>query len=167
MLPLCWKGKQGICRGRAPEGILRLDFSVLLVGAALLVLMVPVAHAQSGGAEAMAQPGMESPGRYLVTFDLDQATLTEQDRQVIAQAAEDYRQGGSPQVSVTGYRSAVRSSLRIPSGALPRQMPCLPFQHSGSMRLSPEPGVKAAYGRPSASANQQPQRPWAASWGSA
>jgi len=103
MLPLCWKGKQGICRGRAPEGILRLDLTALLVGAALLVLTVPVAHAQSGGAEAMAQPGMESPGRYLVTFDLDQSTLTEQDRQVIAQAAEDYRQGGSPQVSVTGY----------------------------------------------------------------
>ena len=46
---------------------------------------------------------MESPGRYLVTFHLDQATLTEQNREVIAQAAEDYRQGGTPQISVTGY----------------------------------------------------------------
>ena len=88
MLPLCWKGKQGICRGRVPEGNLRLDFTTLLVGAALLVLTVPVAQAQSRGAEAMAQPGMEGPGRYLVTFGLDQATLTEQDRRVIAQAAE-------------------------------------------------------------------------------
>jgi hypothetical protein len=46
---------------------------------------------------------MEGPGRYLVTFGLDQATLTEQDLRVIAQAAEDYRQGGSPQISVTGH----------------------------------------------------------------
>jgi hypothetical protein len=45
MLPLCWKGKQGICRGRALEGSLRLDFTALLVSAALLVLTVPVAHA--------------------------------------------------------------------------------------------------------------------------
>jgi hypothetical protein len=46
---------------------------------------------------------MESPGRYFVTFGLDQVTLTEQDRRVIAEAAEDYRQGGRPQVSVVGY----------------------------------------------------------------
>jgi outer membrane protein OmpA-like peptidoglycan-associated protein len=103
MLALCWNGKLGICHGRHPEAILRLKIKTLLVGASLLVLTVPVAHAQSGGAEATAQPGMESPGRYLVTFGLDQATLTEQDRRVIAQAAEDYRQGGTPQVSVTGY----------------------------------------------------------------
>jgi hypothetical protein len=74
----------------------------VMVGTALLVLAVPAAHAQSG-AEAIAQPGMERPGRYLVTFGLDQATLTEQDRQVIAQAAQDYRAGGAPQISVTGY----------------------------------------------------------------
>ena len=103
MLGLCWNGKQGIRVGGDPEGILRSKITTLLVGASLLVLTVPVAHAQSSGAEGMAQPGMESPGRYLVTFGLDQATLTEQDRQVIARAAEDYRQGGRPQVSVTGY----------------------------------------------------------------
>jgi hypothetical protein len=103
MLALRWNGKQGICRGRDPEGILRLDIAALVVGASLLVLTVPVAHAQSGGAGAVAQPGMESPGRYFVTFGLDQVTLTEQDRRVIAEAAEDYRQGGRPQVSVVGY----------------------------------------------------------------
>ena len=58
----------------APEGNLRLYLTALLVSAALLVLTVPVAHAQSGGAEAIAQPGIEGPGRYLVTFGLDQAT---------------------------------------------------------------------------------------------
>ena len=80
-----------------------VDIAALVVGASLLVLTVPVAHAQSGGAGAVAQPGMESPGRYFVTFGLDQVTLTEQDRRVIAEAAEDYRQGGRPQVSVVGY----------------------------------------------------------------
>ena len=38
-----------------------------------------------------------------MTFGLDQATLTEPDRQVLAQAAEYYRQGGTPQITVTGY----------------------------------------------------------------
>jgi hypothetical protein len=102
MLALCWKAKQGRRGGGDPEGSLRLSLKALLVGAALLVLTVPAAHAQSG-AEAIAQPGEESPGRYLVTFGLDQATLTEQNRQVIAQAAEYYRQGGTPQITVTGY----------------------------------------------------------------
>jgi OmpA family len=102
MLALCWKVKQGLRSGGDPEGSLRLSLKALLVGAALLVVTVPAVQAQSG-AEAIAQPGMESPGRYLVTFGLDQATLTEPNRQVIAQAAEYYRQGGTPQVAVTGY----------------------------------------------------------------
>jgi outer membrane protein OmpA-like peptidoglycan-associated protein len=85
-----------------PQRSLRLAIQALLIGVSSLALPVPAAQAQSG-AEAIAQPGMESPGRYLVTFGLDQATLTEQDRQVIAQAAEDYRQGGAPQITVTGY----------------------------------------------------------------
>jgi hypothetical protein len=102
MLALCWKAKQALRGGGDPEVSLRLSLKTLLVGAALLLLTVPAAHAQSG-AEAIAQPGEESPGRYLVTFGLDQATLTEPNRQVIAQAAEYYRQGGTPQVTVTGY----------------------------------------------------------------
>jgi hypothetical protein len=102
MLALCWKVKQGLRSGGDPEVSLRLSLKALLVGAALLVVTVPAVQAQSG-AEAIAQPGMESPGRYLVTFGLDQATLTEPNRQVIAQAAEYYRQGGTPQVTVTGY----------------------------------------------------------------
>jgi hypothetical protein len=102
MLALCCKAKQGLRGGGEPEAALRLRLKVLLVGAALLLLGVPTAHAQSG-AEAIAQPAMEGPGRYLVTFGLDQATLTEPNRQVIAQAAEYYRQGGTPQITVTGY----------------------------------------------------------------
>jgi hypothetical protein len=67
------------------------------MGAALL-LTAPLSHAQ-----AIAQPGMQSPGHYLVTFDLGQATLTEQNRKVVAQAAENFRQGRTPRISVTGY----------------------------------------------------------------
>jgi len=81
---------------------MRVNIEALLIGVSIVTSSVPAAYAQSG-AEAIAQPGMESPGRYLVTFALDQATLTEQNRQVIAQAAEYYRQGGTPQVTVTGY----------------------------------------------------------------
>ena len=102
MLALYWNAKQGLRGGRDPEAVVRLSVKAFLVGAALLVLTVPAAHAQSG-ADAIAQPGEEAPGRYLVTFHLNQATLTEQNRQVVAQAAEYYRQGGTPQITVTGY----------------------------------------------------------------
>ena len=102
MLALCWKVKQGLRGGGDPEASLRPSLKALLMGAALLAVPVPVAHAQSD-AEAIAQPGEESPGRYLVTFGPDQATLTEENRQVIAEAAEYYRQGGTPQITVTGY----------------------------------------------------------------
>jgi hypothetical protein len=91
-----------ICRGDEPQRLIRLGIEALLIAVSIVALPVPAAQAQSG-AEAIAQPGMESPGRYLVTFALDEATLTEQNRQVIAQAAEYYRQGGTPQVTVTGY----------------------------------------------------------------
>jgi hypothetical protein len=101
MLDLCWNDKQGVGGGGGHQGIPKL-IAALLVGASLFVLTVPVAYAQSG-AEPIAQPGAESPGRYLVTFGLDQASLTEENRRVIAEAAENYRQGGAPQVSVTGY----------------------------------------------------------------
>jgi hypothetical protein len=90
-----------ICSGE-PQRSLRLSIEALVIGVAMVALPVPTAFAQSG-AEAIAQPEVESPGRYLVTFALDQATLTEQNREVIAQAAEYYRQGGTPQVTVTGY----------------------------------------------------------------
>jgi hypothetical protein len=71
----------------------------LVVGVSLLALTAPVAHAQTSGQVAQPVAG----GEYLVHFGLDQATLTDQDRTVIAQAAEDYRQIGSSRITVTGY----------------------------------------------------------------
>jgi outer membrane protein OmpA-like peptidoglycan-associated protein len=108
MIALCCKFKQSIRRGGGPEAVLRLSKISILVGTALLVA-VPAAHAQSD-AEAIAQPGEESAGRYLVTFGLDQATLTAPNRQVLAQAAEYYRQGGTPQITVTGYTDTTGSA---------------------------------------------------------
>ena len=55
MLALFWKVNQGLRSGGDPEASPRLSLKALLVGAALLVLTGPAAHAQSG-AEAIAPP---------------------------------------------------------------------------------------------------------------
>jgi hypothetical protein len=95
-----WHAKQNICGGGDSERTCTTSIKALVI-VSLLTLMAPVAHAQTG-AQA-APPEVEGGGRYLVTFGLDQATLTEQDRMVIAQAAEEYRRTGSSQITVTGY----------------------------------------------------------------
>ena len=102
MFSLCWHGRPEIQINENAERFLRLNATALLIGVALVVLTAPVAQAQTSP-EAVAPPEVEGEGRYLVTFALDSVTLTAQDRQVIAQAAEDYRAGGAPQISVTGY----------------------------------------------------------------
>jgi len=73
----------------------------LMVGVAILALTAPMAHAQTSG--QVAQPEVLSDGQYVVTFGLDQTTLTAADRQVIAQAAQDFRDTGSARITVTGY----------------------------------------------------------------
>jgi outer membrane protein OmpA-like peptidoglycan-associated protein len=91
-----WQARQSLCAGR----ILKPGMQALMVGVALLALTAPMAHAQTS--RQVIEP--EVAGRhYVVNFGLDQATLTEQDRRIIAQAAEDYRQLGSSRITVTGY----------------------------------------------------------------
>jgi outer membrane protein OmpA-like peptidoglycan-associated protein len=91
-----WQARQSLCTGR----ILKPGMQALMVGVALLALTAPMAHAQTS--PQVIEP--EVAGRhYVVNFGLDQATLTEQDRRIIAQAAEDYRQLGSSRITVTGY----------------------------------------------------------------
>ena len=127
------------------KGILRLDIRALLVGASLLALTMPIAHAQSGGAEAMAQRGMERPGRYFETFDLDQATLTEQDRRVIAQAAEDYR----PRRQATGQGHRLYRYLRfrgLQSGARSAQAVAGPGRRAARQLIPLLPQRTAARG---------------------
>jgi hypothetical protein len=102
MRRLCRHGNRSICGGEDSERSLRLSIEALVIGLSLFILTVPVAHAQTSP-EGVAPAEVEGGGRYLVTFALDAVTLTPEDRQVIAQAAEDYRAGGAPQVTVTGY----------------------------------------------------------------
>ena len=74
----------------------------LLVGVALLALTVPAAYAQSGSQE-VPPPEMEGPGQYRVFFAFDRANLTDADRQIIIQAAEDYRRTGTARITATGH----------------------------------------------------------------
>jgi hypothetical protein len=74
----------------------------LLIGVWMLVLTVPVAYAQTGS-QGVVQPEVEAPGRYLVFFALDQATLTEADRQMISQAVDEYRRTGAARIIATGH----------------------------------------------------------------
>jgi hypothetical protein len=76
--------------------------ALLLVGASLLALAGPAAHAQSGP-QAVPPPETEGPGRYRVFFAFDRAELTEDDRQIIARAAEDYRRTGTARITATGH----------------------------------------------------------------
>jgi hypothetical protein len=97
-----WHAKQNICGGRESGCGFNTSVKALVIGVSLLALAGPVAHAQVGGQE-VAPPEVQGGGRYMVTFALDGVTLSPEDRQVIAQAAADYRAGGAPQVTVTGY----------------------------------------------------------------
>ena len=74
----------------------------LLVGVALLALTGPAAYAQSGSQE-VPPPEMEGPGQYRVFFAFDRANLTDADRQIIIQAAEDYRRTGTARITATGH----------------------------------------------------------------
>jgi hypothetical protein len=74
----------------------------LLVGVALLALTVPAAYAQSGS-QQVSPPEMAGPGQYRVFFAFDRAELSEADRQVVAEAAEDYRRTGTARITATGH----------------------------------------------------------------
>ncbi len=76
----------------------------LLVGVALLALAAPAAHAQQAGAgPPAAVSGQTEPGRFVVHFGFDTATLDEVGRQVVAEAADEYLRTGAARVAVTGY----------------------------------------------------------------
>ena len=81
----------------------------LLVGVALLALTAPAAYAQSGSQE-VPPPEMEGPGQYRVFFAFDRADLSQADRQVIAQAVEDYRRTGTARITATGHTDASGSA---------------------------------------------------------
>lgn len=77
----------------------------LYLGISLLALLAPATvHAQGmGGMDEPATSGQVSPGLYRVFFGFDEATLTADGRQVVAQAAEEYQRTGQARISVTGH----------------------------------------------------------------
>jgi hypothetical protein len=76
----------------------------LLVGVSLLALAAPATHAQQAdGLTATDVVGQAGPGRYLVYFGFDKATLDASARRVVAMAADEYRHTGVAQIAVTGY----------------------------------------------------------------
>src|SRR4051794_33529543 len=76
----------------------------LLVGVALLALAAPAARAQQQADEPTAAfSGQAEPGRFLVYFAFDRATLDASARRVVTMAADEYKRTGAAQVAVTGY----------------------------------------------------------------
>src|SRR3954453_6056943 len=76
----------------------------LLVGVALLALAAPAARAQEADQPtAAAVSGQAEPGRFLVYFGFDKATLDTSARQVVAEAADEYKRTGAAQITVTGH----------------------------------------------------------------
>ncbi len=73
----------------------------LMLAAAMVALVAPTVHAQStSGVDA---PFMEAPGKYLIFFPLSKSVLSADDKQVVAEAIEEFRSTGSARIDVTGY----------------------------------------------------------------
>src|SRR3954454_16778166 len=75
----------------------------LLIGVSLLALAAPAARAQQADEPAAAVSGQAEPGRFLVYFGFDKATLDTSARQVVAEAADEYKRTGAGQITVTGH----------------------------------------------------------------
>src|SRR3954452_371289 len=76
----------------------------LLIGVSLLALAAPVARAQQADEPAAAAvSGQAEPGSFLVYFGFDKATLDATARQVVAEAADEYKRTGAAQITVTGH----------------------------------------------------------------
>ena len=74
----------------------------LLAGLFLAALMASPAYAQSSG--------QIEPGRFLVYFDTDQATLGPGATQVVTEAAQAYQQTGAAQIEVIGHTDTTGSA---------------------------------------------------------
>src|SRR3954470_8381365 len=66
-------------------------------------LAAPAARAQQADEPAAAVSGQAEPGSFLVYFGFDKATLDASARQVVAEAADEYKRTGAAQVAVTGH----------------------------------------------------------------
>jgi hypothetical protein len=75
-----------------------------LAGLALAALLAPAAYAQQ------PMSGQIEPGRFLVYFDTNQATLDAGAAQVVATAAQEFQQTGAAQIEVIGHTDTVGSA---------------------------------------------------------
>jgi len=81
----------------------------LLIGVSLLALAAPVAQAQQSDLPARGSAS-SAAGTYQVFFGFDEASLTAEARDVVAQAAQSYRSDGSATIVVSGHTDTVGSS---------------------------------------------------------
>jgi hypothetical protein len=76
----------------------------LLLGVSLLALAAPAVHAQQADdPTAPAVSGPVQPGRYLVFFEFDRATLTPDGRSVVAEAAQEFQRTGAAVITIGGH----------------------------------------------------------------
>jgi hypothetical protein len=76
----------------------------LLLGVSLLALAAPAVHAQQADdPTAPAVSGPVQPGRYLVFFEFDRATLTPDGRSVVAEAAHEFQRTGAAVITLGGH----------------------------------------------------------------
>src|SRR3954451_17175548 len=76
-----------------------------LLCAAIVALVSPAVQAQTTAptTQPMTDAGEVARGRYLVFFDFNKSTLTPAARQVISEAAADFRNSGQSQLQVVGH----------------------------------------------------------------
>jgi OmpA family len=79
-----------------------------LAGLMLAALLAPAAYAQQPAAPPMSAE--VEPGRFLVYFNTDQATLGAGAAQVVAAAAQQFQQTGAAQIEVIGHTDTVGSA---------------------------------------------------------
>ena len=75
----------------------------LLIGVSLLALAAPAAYAQGADVPTDAVSGRVEPGRYLVFFGLDRATLTPDGRGAVSEAAQAFLRTGGARISLAGH----------------------------------------------------------------
>src|SRR5687767_10846121 len=75
----------------------------LLIGVSLLALAAPAAYAQGADVPTDVVSGPVEPGRYLVFFGLDRATLTPDGRSAVSEAAQDFLRTGAARISLAGH----------------------------------------------------------------
>ena len=82
----------------------------LLAGLMLAAVLVPTAYAQQASERAITVAQAE-PRQFTVFFETDQATLSPDAAQVVAQAAQAYQQtGGAVQIEVIGHTDTTGSA---------------------------------------------------------